>query len=59
MLCSIIIRKELVYMNKIQMCHHGFFSARDENNLDFFVFKLTKVWALLDPNSSGFWTFIV
>ena len=40
------------------MCHHGFFSAGDENILDFFVFKLTKVWALLDPNSSGVWTII-
>ena len=40
------------------MCRHGFFNAGDENNLDFFVFKFTKVWALLDPNSSGFWTFI-
>ena len=54
MLCSIIIRKD-----KIQMCHHGFFSAGDKKNLNFFVLKLTKVWALLDANSSGFWTFIV
>ena len=54
-----MIRKEFVYMDKIQMCHHGFFSAGDENNLHIFVFKLTKVWALLDLNSSGFWNFIV
>lgn len=46
-------------MKKTNVMSSWILSAGDEKFLDFFVFKLTKVWALLDPDSSGFWTFIV
>ena len=46
-------------MEKTQMLYHGLLSAAEDNYLDFFVIKFTKVWVLLHPNSSGFWTFIV
>ena len=28
---------KVVYIDKIQMCHHGFFIAEDENDFDFCI----------------------